>query len=262
MSVLLLPVQNEPLTARLEHRRVRRKLERKVETRTRERTRLKPYRIWKLRSCVDLLPIYKRARFYRLGEESSATLRRKQTRRRRRLREMLWLLGKFSPLSSSISPDLSLTRFSIYSKSVATAAAESVRAKFNAMLKGRRGPVQAPDNSTEAARRRDPDATDYHVRSSPSRIFSLYWQLILFANVRLSSGSTITLKRLDGRSPIKTRWYTLSNLLELQSRTKVSSTNRAKNLDPMIYQNFTCSSSRTKSSELVVVLYLAFEDLH
>jgi len=36
------------------------------------------------------------------------------------------------------------------------------------MLKGRRGPVQEPDNSTEAARRRDPDATDYHVRLSLS----------------------------------------------------------------------------------------------
>ncbi|GAA6062136.1 hypothetical protein JCM10212_003171 [Sporobolomyces blumeae] len=47
-------------------------------------------------------------------------------------------------------------------KSAAAAAAESVRAKFNAMLKSRRGPPPEPDNSTEAARRRDPDATDYH----------------------------------------------------------------------------------------------------
>ncbi|GAA6020981.1 hypothetical protein JCM11491_001575, partial [Sporobolomyces phaffii] len=47
-------------------------------------------------------------------------------------------------------------------KSAATAAAESVRAKFNAMLKSRRAPPPEPDNSTEAARRRDPDATDYH----------------------------------------------------------------------------------------------------
>ncbi|GAA5928134.1 uncharacterized protein JCM15063_003795 [Sporobolomyces koalae] len=47
-------------------------------------------------------------------------------------------------------------------KSAATAAAESVRAKFNAMLKSRRQPQAEPDNSTEAARRRDPDATDYH----------------------------------------------------------------------------------------------------
>ncbi|GAA5904509.1 uncharacterized protein JCM6883_006516 [Sporobolomyces salmoneus] len=47
-------------------------------------------------------------------------------------------------------------------KSAATAAAEAVRAKFNAMLKSRRAPPAEPDNSTEAARRRDPDATDYH----------------------------------------------------------------------------------------------------
>ncbi|GAA5837858.1 hypothetical protein JCM3766R1_001497 [Sporobolomyces carnicolor] len=47
-------------------------------------------------------------------------------------------------------------------KSAATAAAEAVRAKFNAMLKSRRAPPPEPDNSTEAARRRDPDATDYH----------------------------------------------------------------------------------------------------
>ncbi|GAA5966665.1 hypothetical protein JCM3765_007266 [Sporobolomyces pararoseus] len=47
-------------------------------------------------------------------------------------------------------------------KSAATAAAEAVRAKFNAMLKSRRAPPPQPDNSTETARRRDPDATDYH----------------------------------------------------------------------------------------------------
>lgn len=38
-------------------------------------------------------------------------------------------------------------------------------AKFNAMLKAKKAAVkqqQPEDHSTEAARRRDPDATDYH----------------------------------------------------------------------------------------------------
>lgn len=59
----------------------------------------------------------------------------------------------------------SLTRLCLYSKSTSSAGAASVLAKFNAMLKAKKTNVQ-PDNdtSTEAARRRDPDATDYHVR--------------------------------------------------------------------------------------------------
>ncbi|GAA6053094.1 hypothetical protein JCM3770_000381 [Rhodotorula araucariae] len=48
-------------------------------------------------------------------------------------------------------------------KSAGVAGAASVIAKFNAMLKAKQN-VSAPvqDHSTEAARRRDPDATDYH----------------------------------------------------------------------------------------------------
>lgn len=50
------------------------------------------------------------------------------------------------------------------SKSAGAAGAASVLAKFNAMLKAKKAAVkqQPEDHSTEAARRRDPDATDYH----------------------------------------------------------------------------------------------------
>lgn len=49
------------------------------------------------------------------------------------------------------------------SKSAGAAGAASVLAKFNAMLKAKKAAAQQPeDHSTEAARRRDPDATDYH----------------------------------------------------------------------------------------------------
>ncbi|GAA6007773.1 hypothetical protein JCM10207_004869 [Rhodosporidiobolus poonsookiae] len=48
-------------------------------------------------------------------------------------------------------------------KNAGVAGAASVIAKFNAMLKAKKAAAQgADDNSTEAARRRDPDATDYH----------------------------------------------------------------------------------------------------
>lgn len=50
-------------------------------------------------------------------------------------------------------------------KSAGAAGAASVLAKFNAMLKAKKAAVkqqQPEDHSTEAARRRDPDATDYH----------------------------------------------------------------------------------------------------
>ncbi|GAA5903728.1 hypothetical protein JCM8208_006560 [Rhodotorula glutinis] len=49
-------------------------------------------------------------------------------------------------------------------KSAGVAGAASVIAKFNAMLKAKASGHAAPvtDHSTEAARRRDPDATDYH----------------------------------------------------------------------------------------------------
>ncbi|GAA5848473.1 hypothetical protein JCM9279_006576 [Rhodotorula babjevae] len=49
-------------------------------------------------------------------------------------------------------------------KSAGVAGAASVIAKFNAMLKAKQSGHAAPvtDHSTEAARRRDPDATDYH----------------------------------------------------------------------------------------------------
>ncbi|GAA5849478.1 hypothetical protein JCM8547_000466 [Rhodosporidiobolus lusitaniae] len=48
-------------------------------------------------------------------------------------------------------------------KSAGAAGAASVLAKFNAMLKAKKTAVTpVDDHSTEAARRRDPDATDYH----------------------------------------------------------------------------------------------------
>ncbi|GAA5897522.1 hypothetical protein JCM5296_001149 [Sporobolomyces johnsonii] len=48
-------------------------------------------------------------------------------------------------------------------KSAGAAGAASVLAKFNAMLKAKKSAThQEPDHSTESARRRDPDATDYH----------------------------------------------------------------------------------------------------
>ncbi|BGP24315.1 pre-mRNA-processing ATP-dependent RNA helicase DDX46/PRP5 [Rhodotorula toruloides] len=47
-------------------------------------------------------------------------------------------------------------------KSAGAVGAASVIAKFNAMLKARKQSAQPDDNSTEAARRRDPDATDFH----------------------------------------------------------------------------------------------------
>ncbi|GAA5970789.1 hypothetical protein JCM11641_004456 [Rhodosporidiobolus odoratus] len=49
-------------------------------------------------------------------------------------------------------------------KTAGAAGAASVLAKFNAMLKAKKAAASAPteDHSTEAARRRDPDATDYH----------------------------------------------------------------------------------------------------
>ncbi|CDR48160.1 hypothetical protein NBRC10512_007029 [Rhodotorula toruloides] len=47
-------------------------------------------------------------------------------------------------------------------KSAGAVGAASVIAKFNAMLKARKQSAQSDDNSTEAARRRDPDATDFH----------------------------------------------------------------------------------------------------
>ncbi|GAA6027580.1 hypothetical protein JCM8097_007933 [Rhodosporidiobolus ruineniae] len=47
-------------------------------------------------------------------------------------------------------------------KGAGAAGAASVLAKFNAMLKAKKAAATTDDHSTEAARRRDPDATDYH----------------------------------------------------------------------------------------------------
>ena len=78
--------------------------------------------------------------------------------------------GCVRSLSPSLSPALARRALELTSlpparsKSAGVAGAASVIAKFNAMLKAKQSGHAAPvtDHSTEAARRRDPDATDYH----------------------------------------------------------------------------------------------------
>ncbi|CEQ40239.1 SPOSA6832_01837 [Sporobolomyces salmonicolor] len=75
--------------------------------------------------------------------------------------------GYASPFLPSLEPNRDRSLTSLFSgdrKSSGAAGAASVLAKFNAMLKAKKSAThQEPDHSTESARRRDPDATDYHV---------------------------------------------------------------------------------------------------
>lgn len=92
-----------------------------------------------------------------------------------------------------------------FSKPAGVAKAQSVIANFNAMLKAKAaGRSGESDLSTDSARRRDPDATDFHVRPLSLRRATR----CLYSSLRRPSFTSMTiLRRRAGKSRTRRRWF-------------------------------------------------------
>lgn len=107
------------------------------------------------------------------------------------------------------------------------------------MLKARKQSAQPDDNSTEAARRRDPDATDFHaiiwINDYPQKARWKVTNKDTMVHVRFSA-------RLTSRSggPDLAFSHSSSSRLARPSRPRVLSTRRVRSRDRTISPSCTC----------------------
>ena len=154
-------------------------------------------------------------------------------------------------------------------KPAGIAKAQGVIANINAMLKAKMagGRPGETDTSTDAARRRDPDATDYHARLLLSLLLvsrlTRLAQAIVYINDypqkarwKVTNKDTMVQVRRPGSSTgtwVADTVRSLSRRLVHRSLTKERSTSQARNRRRESCPSFTFLSSRTTSLGCVVL---------